>query len=63
MAKSDVGLRGLPQDYLAFAIPHITLAAIAAFWSNKSFHRFYAVFWLVFTLGYLSITTLAEIAT
>ena len=62
MAKSDVGLRGLPDAYLAFAIPHITLSLIAACWSNKTFHKVYAVFWPVFTLGYLSITTLAEIA-
>jgi len=35
---------------------------VAAFWSNKTYHKIYAVFWPVFTLGYLSITTLAEIA-
>ena len=62
MAKSDGGLRGLPEAYLAFSVSQITLAAIAAFWSNMRFHRFYAVFWPVFTLSYLSITTLAEIA-
>jgi hypothetical protein len=63
MAKSDGGLRGLPDAYLAFSATQIALAATAAFWSNKRFHKFYAVFWLVFTLSYLSITTLAEIAT
>lgn len=30
VAKSDVGLRGLPDAYLAFAIPHIILSAVAA---------------------------------
>lgn len=62
MLKSDVGLRGLPDAYVAFSFLQIVLAATAAFWSNKTFHKFYAVFWLVFTLGYLSATTLAEIA-
>ena len=62
MSKSGVGLRGLPEAYLAFSVTQITLAVIAATWSNKTFHKFYAVFWLVFTLSYLSITTLAEIA-
>ena len=62
MFKSGEGLRGLPDAYLAFAVPHIALAVIAAIWSNKTFHKFYAVFWLMFTLGYLSLTTLAEIA-
>jgi hypothetical protein len=62
MFKSGVGLRGVPEAYLAFAVPQITLAVIAAFWSNKAFHKFYAVFWLAFTLSYLSVRTLAEIA-
>jgi hypothetical protein len=63
MLKSDISLRALPEAYLAMSIPQITLAAIAAVWPNKTYHKFYAVLWLVFTLGYLSITTLAEIAT
>jgi hypothetical protein len=63
MTKSDTGLRGLPEAYLVFALSQITLAIVAAIWSNRVYHKFYAVFWLVFTLGYLSLTTLAEIAT
>jgi hypothetical protein len=63
MAKSAGGLRGLPEAYLAFAIPHLVLAVIAAFWANKTYHKLYAIFWPVFTLSYLSMTTLAEIAT
>lgn len=62
MAKSDSDLRALPDAYLAFAIPHITLSFVAVLWSNKIYHMFFAIFWPVFTLGYLSITTLAEIA-
>lgn len=62
MAKSDIGLRGLPEAYLVFALSHFFLNVVAAFWPNKTYHRFYAVFWPVFTLGYLSLTTLAEIA-
>jgi hypothetical protein len=63
MAKSAGGLRGLPEAYLAFAIPYLVLAVIAAFWANKTYHKLYAIFWPVFTLSYLSMTTLAEIAT
>ncbi len=62
VVKSDGGLRGLPEEYLAFAFTHITLNVVAAIWSNKTFHKFYAVFWSLLTLGYLSFTTLALIA-
>lgn len=62
MTKSGSGLRGLPDAYLAFVIPQFMLALIAAFWSNKTYHKVYAIFWPVFTVGYMSITTLAEIA-
>jgi hypothetical protein len=63
MAKSTIGLRELPADYLVLAIPHIVLSVVAAFWANKKYHSFFAVFWPVYTVGYLSVTTLAEIAT
>ena len=63
MAKSTIGLRELPADYRVLAIPHITLSVVAAFWANKKYHSFFAIFWLVYTVGYLSVTTLAEIAT
>jgi formate hydrogenlyase subunit 4 len=62
MAKSDGGLRGLPQAYLAFVIVHIVFSVVAAIWPNKTFHKCYAVAWPVFTVGYLSATTLAAIA-
>jgi len=62
ITKSDSGLRGLPDAYLAFVIPQIVLSFIAAVWSNKTYHKIFAIFWPVFTVGYLSITTLAEIA-
>lgn len=60
--KSDSELRGLPDAYLGFVFVHIVLNVVATFWSQKTFHKCYAVFWPIFTLGYLSITTLAEIA-
>ena len=60
--KSDVGLRQLPEAYIVLIATQIILAALGIAWSNKRFHRFYAVFWPVFTLGYLSVTTLAQIA-
>ena len=63
MAKSDSGLRALPDAYLAFVITHIFLSVVAAFWPNKIYHKFFAIFWPVFTIGYLLMTTLAEIAT
>lgn len=63
VAKSDGGLRGLPEAYLAFVISHIVLSVAAAIWPNRLFHKVYAVAWLVFTVGYLSATTLAQIAT
>lgn len=63
IAKSDSELRGLPSAYLAFAITQLTLAIIAAFWPNKLYHKIYAIFYPLLTLGYLSMTTLAEIAT
>jgi len=62
VAKSDTGLRALPEAYVAFVGPQVVLGVIAVFWSNRSYHKFYAVFWPVFTVGYMSITTLAAIA-
>lgn len=62
MAKSDIGLRELPDAYLAVAIPHNALSVVAAIWSNRNYHKFFAMFWPLDTLGYLSITTLTEIA-
>jgi len=62
ITKSDSGLRGLPDAYLAFVFPQIVLSIVAAVWSNKTYHKIFAIFWPVFTVGYLSITTLAEIA-
>lgn len=60
--KSDVGLRGVPEAYLAFVFTLIILSVVAAFWSNKVFHKFFSIFWLVLTVGYLSLTTLRQIA-
>ncbi len=62
MTKSATGLRGLPDAYLAMVIPQLTLSVVAAVWPNKTYHKIYAIFWPVFTVGYLSITTLAQIA-
>ncbi len=62
MAKSGTGLRELPDLYLVFAGTQIVLCTVAAIWSSKRFHKFYAVFFLLFTMTYLSLTTLAEIA-
>ncbi|TDG11816.1 hypothetical protein E2F43_15710 [Seongchinamella unica] len=60
--KAEEGVRALPQIYLVLIATQLSLAAVAICCSNLSFHRFYAVFWPVFTVGYLSLTTLAVIA-
>ena len=62
-SKKLVGLRDLPQAYLLFASTHIFLAILGAFWSNRTYHRIFAVAWPIITIGYLSVTTLAAIAT
>jgi hypothetical protein len=61
--KSDGGLRDLPEAYLLFVATHISLATVGAFWANGTYHKIYAVAWPIMTIGYLSITTLAAIAT
>jgi hypothetical protein len=60
--KAGTGLRELPGLYFAFVGTLLTLSLIGALSSNRRFHRFYAVFWLLFVLGYLAQTTLAKIA-
>ena len=60
--KSDAGLRDLPEAYFAFIAIIIVMNLIGMFWSNKTYHKLFVVFWPVITVGYLTITTLAEIA-
>ena len=60
--KAEGGLRALPSGYLAFVIIQVTLALVGVVTSNRRFHRTFAVLWPLYTLGYVSITTLAEIA-
>jgi hypothetical protein len=60
--KSDSGLRGLPEAYLAFVSIQISTNAIAALWSNKTFHKVFAVIWPIVTVAYLALTTLRQIA-
>jgi hypothetical protein len=63
--KSEVGLglRNLPTGYVVLIGVQLFLSALGIFWSNRTFHKFFAIFWPIFTVGYLSITTLAQIAT
>ena len=61
--KSDDRLRDLPEAYLVFVLTHLVLGLIGALWANKTYHKFYAVFWPILTIGYMSFTTLAQIAT
>ena len=61
--KSEGGLRGLPQAYLLFITIQIGLAVLGAIWSNRTYHKLFAVAWPTITIAYLSLTTLAAIAT
>ena len=60
--KSEGGMRDLPEAYLVFIITQLGSSVIAVFWSNRTYHRIFALSWPVFTIGYLSITTLVQIA-
>lgn len=60
--KSTGGLRDLPQAYVALVLTNLILFVLAAFWTNKTYHKAAAILWPVYTIAYLSITTLAQIA-
>lgn len=60
--KADTGLRELPSLYVLFVGTLTGLSLLGAVTKNRRFHQFYAVFWLIFVLGYLAQTTLARIA-
>ena len=62
LLKAEEGARELPEIYFLLIAVQLGLGALAIFWSNMAYHKFFAVFWPVFTLGYLSFTTLAAIA-
>jgi len=62
LLKAQEGVRALPQIYIVLIAVQLSLSAIAIFWANVAYHKFYAVFWPTFTVGYLSLTTLAAIA-
>ncbi|MFV8817701.1 hypothetical protein [Haliea sp. E17] len=59
--KAEEGVRALPQVYWFLVAVQMSLAVLAIFWSNTVYHKFYAVFWPVFTIGYLAFATLAVI--
>jgi hypothetical protein len=61
--KSADGLRDLPDAYLLLIATQLVMNLIGAIWRNRTYHTIFAVFWPVFTVGYLSFTTLVEIAT
>ena len=60
--KSTGGMRHLPEAYIALVFVNLLLLALAATWSNKTYQKVAAIFWPVYTVGYLSVTTLVEIA-
>jgi hypothetical protein len=60
--KSDGGLRGLPEAYVFLVATQLVMNLLGAIWPNATYHKIFAVFWPIFTVGYLSVTTLAQIA-
>jgi hypothetical protein len=60
--KGQEGLRGIPSAYAIFATIHVTLAIVAAMNPSRGFHSVYAVLWPVISVGYLTLTTLGQIA-
>jgi hypothetical protein len=63
MLKSKDGLRDLPEGYVLFVSTFIALGLIGAIWSNKTYHKIFAVLWGTVAIAYLSATTLREIVT
>jgi hypothetical protein len=61
--KARGGLRALPPIYLGWIAVLIVLSLIAARTENRRFHAAFAIFWLMWVMGYLSLTTLGQIAT
>lgn len=61
LVKAQGGIRALPPAYVAWVSVLLILAAIAIWTPNRRYHAFYAVFWLVWVLGYVSLNTLRVI--
>ncbi len=61
--KATGHLRELPADYLVFAFFQLSLLLICLFTTNRTAHRIIAIVWPLVMLGYLSTTTLVNIAT
>ena len=62
LLKSRYQLRDLPPGYPFLVSTFIALGLVGAIWSNKIYHKIFAVLWGTFTVIYLSATTLREIA-
>lgn len=62
LLKARAGLRDLPPAYLVWVAVHIVGSAVAARTDSRRYHGFFAVFWLMWTLAYLIMTTLGQIA-
>jgi len=63
LMKSGEGLRALPAGYLIFIGVHLALSVSAMLTDSRRYHAIYAVAWPLYTLAYLSLSTLREIAT
>ena len=62
LLKSGGGLRELPEAYILLIAVQLVMNLLGAIWPNITYHKIFAVFWPLFTVGYLSVTTLAQIA-
>ena len=61
--KGGADLRAVPESYFVFVGVLITLSVVGATTASRWYHRFFVVFWPVWVLSYLALTTLSEIAT
>ncbi len=62
LLKGAVSLREVPQHYFVFVGVLLVLTSIGIATASRRYHGFFAVFWLIWFVGYLSLTTLAKIA-
>ena len=60
--KGQEGLRGVPAGYAILAATHVTLALVGAMTSDRRFHAAYAVLWPTVSVGFLTFSTLNQIA-
>lgn len=53
--KHSSGVREMHRFYLPFNLVLILLTFIAIFTDNKRYHGFFAIFWLIWVMGYITL--------